>query len=399
MDKKEQLLELLKEANKDMVEKIQEGSEATKEAIEALKAESTEMKEKIEAIENSPAKKAKVLVPGSETKTVDVMYKKRFVPGQGAVLKLFHTPEKQEVLAKSYIDFVQDVVEKGQGSLRKAMVEGTPASGGYMVFDEYVNELMGFARLSSWALNECRIMDIASKTVHLPKEGDAVSVAWKAETIAAAESNPTVGEVQFAPDRLTAYSTVSNELLEDSAFDIVSWLTSLFAEAIGQKIDTGVISGAATAGSDPFTGLANQSDIVDSTGTLNITHLTDVITKLPVNKMAGAKFLFHRLIYKQLLDIQGGDSANVYLPNGMLPKEFYGYPVILAETAPSTLANGNAVGYFGNFKNYIIARRMAAGSLDVDIYGKFLEYMTRFRTVSRWDGRMWNGTGMVRIVY
>lgn len=398
MDKKQELLELLKEANKEMFEKAQESSDQLKEAVEALKAESSEMKAKIESIENAPAKEVTLPVPGT-TKTVDLMYKKHYVPGQGAKLKLHHTPEKQEVLAKGYIDFVQNILKNGQASLKTAMNEGTPGEGGYLVFDEYVNELLAFARLQSFALQKCRVIDVASDVIHIPAEDTSVSVAWKAETVAAGASDPTVTEVKLEPERLTAYSTASNEFLADSAIDVVSWLTDLFSEAIGQELDDQVINGDASA-SDPFTGLANDANVVDSTGTLDLAHLTDALSKLAPNKVAGAEFLFHRLVYYPYI-VGAKDTAGnaIYPPTVATPNALWGFPVFMSEKAPYTLTNGSTVGYLGNFNNYIIARRMAAGSLDVDIYGKFLEYQTRFRTVSRWHGKPWSGSAFVKLVY
>jgi len=357
------------------------------------------MKTKIEAIENAPVKKVNLTVPGTENKTVEVMYKKHFVPGQGVELKLYHTPEKQIQLAKGYVDFVEQVMNSGQGSLKKSMVEGTPGSGGYLVFDEYVNELLAFARLNSFALQKCRVIDVGSDTIHIPAEDTSVAVAWKTETTAAGETTPAVTEVAFAPVKLTAYSMASNEFLADSAIDVVSWLTGLFAEAIGQELDDQVINGDASA-SDPFTGLANDANVVDSTGTMNLAHLHDVFAKMPPNKIAGSEFLFHRAIYyPNILGLVDAANNSIYPPTVATPNSLWGYPVFMSEKAPSTLANGSACAYFGNFKNYIIARRQAAGSLDVDIYGKFLENMTRFRTVSRWHGKPWNGSAFIKLVY
>lgn len=400
MDEKEKqkLMEKFKEMGIVDEDALKEALASYTEDVAKAKEENTELKARIEALENTPKKKIDLSVPGTDKK-VEVMYKKTYVPNKGEVLKLYHTPEKQVTLAKGFIDWVEGVQEGKEMSLRKAMNEGTPADGGYTVFDEYISELLAFARLTSFALQECRVIDVGSDVIHIPTEATSVSTAWKAETIAAAESNPTVGELKLEPEKLTAYSTITNELLEDSEFDLVSWLTGLFAENIGQELDDQVLNGD-ESGTDPFAGILNCSTIVDSTGTLNIAHLTDVLSKVPPNKINNAKFMFHRLVYyPHILGMTDTAGNAIYPPTVASPNSLWGFPVLGSEKMPSTIANGQVVGLFGNFMNYIIARRKAAGALDVDIYGKFLENMTRFRTVSRWHGKPWDCTGMVQLIY
>ena len=400
MDEKEllKLKEKIKELGFVDADAAKATADANKETLTKMTEENTALKDRIETLEKAPAKKVDLTVPGTD-KTVEVMYKKKFVPNKGEVLKLYHTPEKQVAVAKGFIDWVDGIMEGREMSLRKAMNEGTPGDGGYMVFDEYVSELLAFARLQSFALQECRVLDVGSDVIHIPAEENSVAVAWKAEQIAAAESNPTVAELKLEPERLTAYSTLTNELLEDSEFDVVSWLTGLFAEAIGQEIDDQVLNGD-ESGTDPFAGILNCSTIVDSTGTLNIAHLTDVLSKVPPNKIGNAKFMFHRLVYyPHILGMTDTAGNAIYPPTVATPNSLWGFPVLGSEKMPSSIANGKVVGLFGNFMNYIIARRKAAGALDVDIYGKFLENMTRFRTVSRFHGKPWNCTGMVQLIY
>ena len=110
--------------------------------------------------------------------------------------------------------------------------------------------------------------------------------------------------------------------------------------------------------------------------------------------------MFHRAVYFPYIVGMTDTAGNaIYPPTVATPDSLWGFPVTMSEKMNSTVANGQIVGLFGNFQNYIIARRKAAGALDVDIYGKFLEYMTRFRTASRWHGKPWNATGFVQMIY
>lgn len=396
MDKRQELIGLLKEANQGLVDEIKEQNDTLKSEIAELKASNVEMKNKIEAIENSPVKSTKLIVPGSN-KLVDVNYKGYYVPGQGTQLKMFVKPELQETLAKAFINLISK--RSDSYSLKAALNETTDAQGGYLVFEEYMNEILAFARLQSFALTECRVIDTARELLNIPAENASVSVTWKAEGIAAAESEPTVTNIELKPSKLTAYSIASNEMLEDTSFDILSWLTSLFAESIGQEIDNQVINGGHAAAS-PFMGLLNaNAGCTDSTSTNGISFevMANVVNSLAPNKVQGSKLLLHRLNYANILKMEDSAGNALFHPSMPMPQSLWGYPVLLSEKMTSTGADGDYVAIFGNFKNYLIARRKVAGSLDIDIYGKFLEYQTRFRTVSRWDGMPWNGTAFVRV--
>lgn len=376
-------------------EEAKELKEAQDAEIQTLKDQNVEFKTQIEKLENAPEKKVSVTVPGDQFKKVELIHKGYNLYNQGNVLALSKDTEKREILAKGFIDMI---TAKNEGlSLSKAINESTPGDGGYMVFDEYISELLAFARLKSFALQKCRVIDVGSDVIHIPAENTSVEVKFKGETIAADESNPTVTEVKLEPERLTAYSTATNEMLDDSEFDVLSWLSDLFGESIGQKLDNEVINGAASSAS-PFTGLIDCAGIVDSTGSLDMTHIADVITALPDNKSVGAEFLFHRVIYKDILIMKDVANQAVFPPSVATPKELWGYNVWLSESMPYTKGVLDKIGLFGNMKNYIIARRKAAGSLDVDIYGKFLENMTRFRTVSRWHGKPWNCGAFVQLI-
>jgi len=180
------------------------------------------------------------------------------------------------------------------------MTEGTDATVGYLVNDEYANEILAFARLTSVALRDCRIMPMGTDIKKIPAESSSVTVAWKTETTAVAQTNPTLAQVTLTAKKLGAYATCTNELLEDSAFDVVSWLSSQFAEALGQEIDNEVFQGDGTGcGVSGLTTAAcgYSVTLAGSISTITGTKLSEMITKLGPNKRAGAKFYVNKGVF------------------------------------------------------------------------------------------------------
>lgn len=152
--------------------------------------------------------------------------------------------QHREEYAKFLIDVIKATKQDPGAMARLAasrekatMTEGTGSTGGYLVPEEFTNELLAFARLQSLGLRYCRVWPMSEMIRTVPVESTGVSVAWTSEGSAATETEPTVGEVTLTAKKLDAFGVVTNELLADSAIDIVSWLTQLFAEAIGQELD------------------------------------------------------------------------------------------------------------------------------------------------------------------
>jgi len=374
MDKKEELKGLLREINQEVLDTVKASADKVEEQIAKMKEESAEMKAKLEAIENMPARKVSLPVPGKEA-TVDFMYKGYDLRRQGKVLEIADENVKNAI-AKTFIDLIHS---------KAPMAGGSGATGGYLVPEEYADAVFAFARLSSVALQDADVISTNTDSFNLPKEDTGITVAWKNEAVALDASDPTFDNINLTPAKLGAYSTASNELLADTAYDIVSRLTEQYGEAIGQELDKQTFQGT------EFTGILGASGInyVSGTGALSgmdFTVPSNAIAQLPSNKIVGAKFYMHRTflhIFRSLLDKD--DRPILDVRDGGF--NIYGYPVQLVEQMPTDTTATSVIALFGNLKYYVIARRLGMMALESDPYGKFLEYQTRFRSVTRWDGK------------
>lgn len=396
-DKKyqEQLKGMLKElidgATKEQAMEI---AAATNEQIAKIMESNSELKERLEAIEKAPARKVQLATPGSE-KTVSALYKGFDLRKQGASL-MIDDNDKKEKIAKFVIDCV-----------KAAMNEGTASQGGYLVFDEYEDVVLAFARRNSIALQEATVYEMNTDTLRVPAESTNVATAWGSEAAQLDQSEPTVAEVELSAKRLGAYGLMSNELMEDASFDLVSWLTSQFAEAIALDVDDATFNG--TTGSSftgALSGASTNTVSCAATGTspnrhiqLTVDELSQAISKLTDNKLRNAKFYLHlnSLHYVRIQEDTAGNKVWAQPGNGV-PGTIYEYPYRVSDKIGSSSPAANTpFALFGNFKNYIIGRRKGAMRLELDPYGRFDYYQTRFRMVTRWDGAPGLEKGLVAI--
>ena len=385
MDKKEELKGLLLEANQGILDAVKAQGEKVDETIAKMKEESAEMKAKIEAIEKAPAQKVALEVPGKPGSKVEV-YKGYDLSKQGVKLTLVDEDVKNEI-AKMFINLIQG---------KAAMNETTASQGGNFVPEEYADAVFAFARLTSVALQDADVISTSTDSFNIPYEDAGITVSWKDEAIALAASDPTFGNINLTPAKLGAYSTASNELLMDSKYDIVSRLTQQFGESIGQEIDNQTFNGT------EFTALIGAAGIntVDSggsgPGSITFAMASAAVAALPSNKILGAKFYMHRtFLHYWRAKTDDNKMPIINVEDGGFT--LYGYPVRLVEAMPTDSTGSSCIAIFGNLNYYAVARRLGIMGLDVDPYGKFLEYQTRFRSVTRWDGAPKAGSAFVQL--
>lgn len=443
MTKQEELKGLLKEVMSPLMDEALEKAEAKREErIKAIEQMTGEMREKVQALANQPAQK-RTLVDVTSGRSMEILHRgyRLDVQGMGAlarmkqkaayygmeqggppldIVDLRGTPilEIPQERRERYAKFVLDVIAAKRRnpdlgamavladySQKAALQEGTAAEGGYIVPEEFTAEILAFARLSSLALQYCRIWPMSSDTRRIPAEDGAVSVAWTAEETAATESEPTLTEVALSATKLDAFGIMSNELLQDSSVDVVSWLTELFGEAIGQELDNQVFNGTGSPCSGILTAACGYSVSFASTlvswSSITADHLSQMIQKLPINRLPGSRFFLHRDLMHYVRTLKTTTDDYVFArPGAGVPGTIWEYPYSQSEKMParSGAEAADVIAAFGNLRYFAMGRRLQNMTLDLDPYSKFKEYQTQFRIVNRWGMKIGLAGGFVRLL-
>lgn len=387
-----------------ILETVNGGVQAVKEEVEKITEDVAKMKEEVNAIKAIPATKIAVGAPG-ETKH-NMLYNGFNLNYQGRTVRedcfrLLDNTLKEDI-SKMLIDAVKAGLSgRPEYKINTTMVEGTPGSGGYLVFDEFLNVIRSLGELYGVGLAEAEVVPMNSDVLHYPVDNNkSITVASKSETTAYDDGVPAniVTEIELSAKRLGAYGVLTNQLLEDSTFDIVGFLLPKFAAALSRKIDYEMF----TTGATVFAPLVDNADLNDSTGTLTIAHLLDAYKYLDARMRAGAKFYFHRIVHYGTILNQTDTAGNAIFPPNMtnMGKSLWDIPVVLAEDLPYALTNGLTVGLCGNMKQaYVIGMRKGVGSFFFNPYSLDTSEQTRITLGTRWDGKVGFGAAMTKLIY
>ncbi len=176
----------------------------------------------------------------------------------------------------------------------------------------------------------------------------AVTVSWIGEGAVKPKTKPKFKKITQRLKKMAAITVLTEEIIEDSAIDLVRYCSELFGEAIAIEEDTMFLTGDTDDG-DPFDGIINADDVATLTmtagaGPTDVTAdtLNQMIYEIPTPARRGAKFYMHpelfSVIQRLRIDtVSAGDGAGDYLiqkPTNGDPASIWGYPIVLTDQLP-----------------------------------------------------------------
>jgi HK97 family phage major capsid protein len=218
-----------------------------------------------------------------------------------------------------------------------------------MMEDE--NILRKYANVIQTSSGEKKIPVVASKG----------TANWLDEGATIAESDNSFNQISIGAWKLGTAIKVSNELINDSVFDIESYIVSEFARRIGAKEEEAFFSGTGTG--QPLGLLANSGGAEIGTTTSGANTLTfddvyDLFHSLKIGYRNKAVFLVNDQTVKALRKLK--DGSGQYLWQASLtagtPDTLCGRPVYTSAYMPQIAAAAKSI-MFGDLKHYWIADR------------------------------------------
>ena len=352
----------------------------------------------IEGAANSPFIKTPKVVVGNPDDYRGWNLKK--VVGEINNLDVSHTvkdkfasrPDQAFGLLKHFTDLYKGAMA-APGTQKAAMQEGTDSEGGYLTPIEQRAELFSYIREMSITMPDVTHIPMTSDVMTVPAEGVKVGVSWTAEEGDATASNSTFGQVTLTAKRLDAYSTSSNELLEDTNVPggITAVLLSQFTEAVSKEIDNQVLTGTGSPTSGIFTAAAGYSEVFSAGSTafseLLESNIRGIIAKIPAERLDGAKWYMHNtVLWNYMYGLKDTQGRPLFVPSltQSVPGTLYGYPAKQSSQATSTSAAGATLAAFGNLKGFVVGDRLTNIRLFADPYTLGKSYQTNFYFFTRW---------------
>ncbi len=253
----------------------------------------------------------------------------------------------------------------------KDMTVGDDTSGGYLAPPEFVQEIIKGVVEFDPVRELARIRQTTARIVQYPKRTSAGTVFWTgAETQTKQETALAYGMLNIPVHEASAVVPISNQDLEDSAFNLESEIQTDLTEQFGVGEGTAFVTGDGVARPE---GLLTQPDIgeVNSGDADEITPdgLIDTFYALFEAYSQNATFLLRRASLGKVRKLK--DTTNQYLwqPGiaGSQPNTILGAPYRESPAMPAEGADAFPV-LFGDFaRGYVIVDRLAVAFIRDDL--------------------------------
>lgn len=271
----------------------------------------------------------------------------------------------EEVEVKTWFRALMDKDVKTLRTLEKGyMNEGTEASGGYLVPPALLAEVNRFVQEAGVCRRDMRYLPFsgAGNSRKIPTLLSSVATYWVGEGGKKPSTKPTFAVVTQVLKKIAAICPMTEELIEDSAINIISLLGELFGEAVAVEEDRVFLTGkdANAGGTDPFTGVLHTTGVVpvaigssDPTEKKFGNELVDAMNKalysVPAEIRRQGKFYIHSDFFGVIQRVKD-DNKNyiVQQPQGDRPATIWNKPVELVDVLPDITASGEGtpIGFF-----------------------------------------------------
>ena len=248
---------------------------------------------------------------------------------------------------------------RGTRLIHNVLSEGVQADGGYLVPEEFERQIIT-------GLDEANVVRGLAKVIttsaerKIPVAATHSEAQWTAENGAYTESSPTFDQKTIDAFKLTDLVKVSIELLQDSMFDLESYIANEFARAFGIAEEQAFCVGSGTGQpTGIFTAKGGNVGVTAASATaVTADELINLIYSLKSPYRRNAKFLMNDATVSMIRKLKDNNGAYLWQPSIQAgePDRLLGYELYTSPYVPVAAAGALTVA-FGDFKNYWIADR------------------------------------------
>ncbi|HET6251110.1 MAG TPA: phage major capsid protein [Tepidisphaeraceae bacterium] len=293
----------------------------------------------------------------------------------------------------------------------KTQRENVNISSGFLVPDEFQNDLIDLREQYGVFRQNTRIVPMASDTRSDPRRLNGVTAYFVGESTAASLSDKTWDRVRLTAKKLMVLTKYSNELNEDAVLNIGDDLAGEIAYAFALKEDQcgfigdgtstyGGITGVTTALRNVDATIANIAGLIVSSGSgfasnyngIVLADFNKVVALLPeyadvpgATKWYVSKFFWGSVMQKLAVAAGGNRVADII--DTPREKSFLGYPVAISQVMPKVSATSQVCCLFGNLRlgSRLGDRRMTTIQMSEHALNAFEQDEVVIRGTERFD--------------
>ncbi|NBI72652.1 phage major capsid protein [Clostridiaceae bacterium] len=244
--------------------------------------------------------------------------------------------------------------------VENALQVGTDSEGGYLVPDEFEHTLVEALEEENFFRSIATVIQTSSGDRKIPVVATKGTASWIDEEGAYPESDDSFGQVSIGAYKVATMLKVSDELLNDSVFNLEAYISKEFGRRIGTKEEEAFFTGD---GKGKPTGVFNAAGGASegvTTAAANIT-FDDVMdlfyaVKSPYRKKA--VWVLNDTTVKALRKLKDNNGNYIWQPSVQAgqPDMILNRPYHTSAYVPE-IAAGAKVMAFGDFSYYWIADR------------------------------------------
>lgn len=245
--------------------------------------------------------------------------------------------------------------------VRNALSEGVDSEGGYLVPDEFERTLVQSLADQNIMRTLTKVIQTTSGDRKIPVVSTHGTATWLDEGKPYSESDEAFTQISLSAYKLGTFLKISEELLNDAAFNVEQYLASEFARRIGAAEEEAFLVGD---GKGKPTGIFNPTGGADSGVTsakptdISADELIDLHYSLRSPYRARAVWLMNDATVKTVRKLKDGNGQYLWQPaiTAGTPDMILGRPVYTSVFAPELKAGARTVA-FGDLGFYWIADR------------------------------------------
>ena len=244
--------------------------------------------------------------------------------------------------------------------IQNALQIGTDSEGGYLVPTEFEATLTAALEEEN-AIRQIANVITTSGDRKIPVVATKGTATWVDEEGAIPESDDSFGQVSLGAFKLATMIKVSEELLNDSAFDLEGYIAQSFGGRMGSREEEGFLIGNGSGkptGIFAATGGAQLGVTTAGAAAVTLDEILDLFYSLKSPYRRNATFVMNDSTVKAIRKLKDSTGQYLWQPSvkEATPDTILSRPLVTSAFVPE-LAAGNKTIAFGDFGYYWIADR------------------------------------------
>lgn len=244
------------------------------------------------------------------------------------------------------------------GDEARALQEGTDSEGGYLTETVLERRLVQTLQDQNIMRQLAMVINTTSDR-NISVESSVGSASWTSEEGAYTESDAAFSQISLGAYKIATIMKVSEELMQDSIFDMDSYVGTNFGRRIAEAEEAAFVAGDGSSKPTGATAGASAGVTAASATAITSNEILDLLYSLKRQYRRGASFLMNDSTIKAIRQLK--DSSGQYLWQPALsagdPDTIGGRPVYASYDMPAATSGLVSV-LFGDFKmGYMIADR------------------------------------------